>query len=495
MIIRFERLLTTFAFLFVSIFLLNGCQNPPSRNASNSSSTATNTAPPPPSSSPSVSNEQKQKEQAVNLPFTLPVLDAMFADEKFPAELKSKLNLTDEQIEQLRQTAKEATANLSEDDANGSTSEAKQHADEKIRALLGEEKALELAKFVSERWEKGSENVDAGKPQMSNANQPNAIPTDTRIVVNAPAFRMDLFKDGQLVKSYKIGIGYPEFPLPGGMREASTIIFNPTWTPPDEPWVKGKVQAGKKIEAGSSLNPLGPIKIPIGSPSLIHGGKSAGKLGTFASHGCVGLTSPQVQNFSLDLAQLSGSKLTAEDIASYAKNKTETKNFQLSAKMPIELRYETIVVENGVLKIYRDVYERGTNTDANLRKVLEAYGVSFDSLSKEEQAKISTAVKQMAVDAGGQTVTEEEVAAKAKVKKNSSQTVTRVIKGKTEIAIPLAALAGKGYPAPIDLNTGTMSGKPYKMPQAKTPEDSNSSAQSNTNQKPSSNANSSNRKF
>ena len=66
---------------------------------------------------------------------------------------------------------------------------------------------------------------------------PNAVPTDTRVVVNIPAFRMDLFQDGSLVKSYKVGIGYPEFPLPQGLRKAQTIIFNPTWTPPDSPWV------------------------------------------------------------------------------------------------------------------------------------------------------------------------------------------------------------------------------------------------------------------
>src|SRR6185436_5445967 len=43
---------------------------------------------------------------------------------------------------------------------------------------------------------------------------PNAIPQDTRIIVNIPAFRMDVFRDGTLLKSYKIGIGYQQFPLP-----------------------------------------------------------------------------------------------------------------------------------------------------------------------------------------------------------------------------------------------------------------------------------------
>ena len=109
-------------------------------------------------------------------------------------------------------------------------------------------------------------------------------------MINAPAYRMDEFKDGQLVKSYKVGIGYPEWPLPTGLRKANEIIFSPTWTPPDSPWVKGKFAPGKTVEAGSKDNPLGILKIPIGLPNLIHGGKQPGKLGTFASHGCVGLT-------------------------------------------------------------------------------------------------------------------------------------------------------------------------------------------------------------
>src|ERR1043166_2879462 len=48
---------------------------------------------------------------------------------------------------------------------------------------------------------------------------PNAVPKDTRIIVNIPAFRMDVFRDGTLLKSYKVGIGYQQFPLPTGFRK------------------------------------------------------------------------------------------------------------------------------------------------------------------------------------------------------------------------------------------------------------------------------------
>ena len=82
-------------------------------------------------------------------------------------------------------------------------------------------------------WAKGGSESEGtiGKLAASEFEKPpNAVPTDTRVVVNTPAFRMDLFQDGKLLKSYKIGIGYPEFPLPHGLRKAQSIIFNPTWS-------------------------------------------------------------------------------------------------------------------------------------------------------------------------------------------------------------------------------------------------------------------------
>jgi hypothetical protein len=260
---------------------------------------------------------------------------------------------------------------------------------------------------------------------------------------------MDVFRDGQLVKSYKIGIGYPEFPLPVGLRTAKTIIFNPTWTPPDEPWVKGEYQPGKTVEAGSKKNPLGVLKIPIGLPSLIHGGKDPSRLGTFASHGCAGLTNALAQDFASEIASLSGSRLTPEQIKEYEKQRKETVEVDLSRPVPVELRYETLVVEDGELHIYRDVYEHGTNTEANLNSVLQAFGVSINDLSPDEQTKVREALKDMAVDARGKPVDEDRDTNK---KPSTSSRVTRNIKGKKEIVIEIAALKGKGYPAPLGMD-------------------------------------------
>ena len=267
------------------------------------------------------------------VPITLPVLDALFADEAFKTELKSRLQLTDQQINALRKVSSDEVAKLRKGNAEnrtGSAEASRNDAIESIRAVLGSEKAEELLALARERWNQGGEELETtaaakdAEPTMLKG--PNAVPKDTRIVVNIPAFRMDVFADGVLVKSYKVGIGYPQFPLPQGLRKAQLIIFNPTWTPPDSPWVDSmKVTPGEVIEAGSKQNPLGPIKIPIGSPSLIHGGKPLAKIGTFASHGCVGMTNAQVKDFAKVLAQASNTDLSDETMSAYLKKRTKTR--------------------------------------------------------------------------------------------------------------------------------------------------------------------------
>lgn len=428
--------LTAGIFTLLFALLALSCAPPPPNGTASPTPAAQAT----PSASPSTSPEAGQ---AV---ITLPMLDALMSDEEFVAKAKTEQKLTDEEVKKLRDEARAAVQDLSEegDDDVRSTSSAASDALNKLKSILGEQRAAAFIKFVSQQHSNSAE---------TQAGQMNAVPSDTRVVVNIPAYRMDVFKDGELVKTYKIGIGYPEFPIPTGTRTAKAIIFNPTWTPPDEPWVKGKLKPFQKVEAGDKLNPLGPIKIPIGSPSLIHGGKSAARLGTFNSHGCVGLTNGQVQDFAAVISSIAGNEITLGEVKNYEKQKTETKQVPLDKPVTVELRYETIVVENGVLKLYRDVYEHGTNTEANLRTVLEKHGVSLDSMDAAMKQKILDGLKQMSRDAMGNQL---DARASANTNtnanpKSTSDKVTRAIKGKKEVSFPIPALAGKGYPAAKNL--------------------------------------------
>lgn len=417
--------------------------------------------------SPSASPGTSAKESISHL--TLPVLDALLSDESFAKELTSKLQVSPEQINSLKKVSSTEVTRLREtnaEDSAGDAAEARERATREIIGILGEDKAKQFATLASDFWSRAGEEGEgsAGRQAAGEmSSQPNAVPTDTRVVVNIPAFRMDLFENGNLVKSYKIGIGYPEFPLPQGLRKAQSIIVNPTWTPPDSPWVAkmNNVTPGEKVEAGSKLNPLGPVKIPIGMPSLIHGGKSPAKLGTFASHGCVGLTNAQVKDFAKLLARAADTEITEAALEKYYVDKTTTKTVKLNKVVPVELRYETIVVEDGKLHIYKDVYAQDTNTEENLKTVLQAHGVRFDDLSASEKEQVLYALN--AMSARPKAMPSPSVTATPGDNSNADKTAKKKPKReekkpKNDLVVELTALAGRGYPAPVNLDTGT--GKP-----------------------------------
>jgi lipoprotein-anchoring transpeptidase ErfK/SrfK len=406
---------------------------------------------------------------AEGVPITLPVLDALLSEAVFKSELKSKLQLSVNQIAALSRISSEAVTKLRQSNAEvqtGSAEAARQNAIEAIRGAIGPDKADQLLALARDRWNNGSEELEAAiardaEPVLLPG--PNAVPTDTRIVVNIPAFRMDVFAGGSLVKSYKIGIGYPQFPLPQGLRKAQQIIFNPTWTPPDSPWVNSmNVTPGEVIGAGSKQNPLGPIKIPIGSPSLIHGGKPLAKIGTFASHGCVGMTNAQVKDFARVLAQASQTELAEETMSAYLKKRTRTQVVKLGQLVPVELRYETIVFEDGRLHIYRDVYDQHTNSEENLRAVFAAHGAGFDSLDADVKTQVMEALNVMSGRPTKQASPKPAISTPANAADRIALANERKVeaerqkglRNQKEVVIEIAGLTGKGYPAPVKLDSG-----------------------------------------
>jgi len=441
-----------FLILTVLICFLAACE--PAPNDANTVSVN-----PTPATSAAPSKTKETRSETASVQVTLPVLDAVLRDENFVGQLKSNLKLTDDQIAELKRASSAEIDRLREtnaEDVDGnSATDARTRTTEQLRTIVGDEKSKELASLVNSYWSKGdaaTDTQDQNKPQMSPG--PNAVPTDTRVVVNIPAFRMDLFQNGSLVKSYKVGIGYPEFPLPIGLRKANQIIFNPTWTPPDSPWVAKmkNVTAGETIQPGDKDNPLGPIKIPIGLPSLIHGGKSPAKIGKFASHGCVGLTTPQVKDFAVLLGRASKTEqISEQSIANYLKDKERTKTVKLNQPVPVELRYETIVLEDGKLHIYKDVYAQDTNTEENLRNVLSAQGVKLEDLSEQQRTEVLNALNAMSTHPTASAPPE------ASPEKKTARTKKPTAKAQNEIVIDLSGVSGlaqKGYPAPVDLDTG-----------------------------------------
>jgi lipoprotein-anchoring transpeptidase ErfK/SrfK len=202
---------------------------------------------------------------------------------------------------------------------------------------------------------------------------------DVRITVDVPAFRLTLWQNNKEVKTYEIGVGQKEYPLVIGMRRATQIIYNPEWVPPDSDWVEeshSDVEPGEHIDAGDPRNPIGKVKIPLGDAYLIHQATGPGNLGHLVSHGCVRMLQSDLYDLTEKIMAARGWPVSRQQIEQTKdKDNTERLVAKLNPPVPVDINYDTQVIEGGVLRIYPDVYDRNTNTVENLRAELQSSGV------------------------------------------------------------------------------------------------------------------------
>jgi len=198
---------------------------------------------------------------------------------------------------------------------------------------------------------------------------------DIKLTLNVPSFRLTLWQNGREVKSYFIGVGMKDYPIYIGEREAHEVIWNPPWIPPSSDWVKSHkgVRPGEVIKASDPRNPLGKVKIPLGDAYLIHQAASAADLGNLVSHGCVRMLRADLYDLAEKINAAHGYPVSARQIAA-AKRSSRQLVADLGATVPVDINYDTLVVEGGTLYIYPDVYDRRTNTVARLRDELRSSG-------------------------------------------------------------------------------------------------------------------------
>lgn len=212
---------------------------------------------------------------------------------------------------------------------------------------------------------------------------------DIKITVDAPAFRLTLWQNGKEVKTYPVGIGLKAYPIFIGELRANELIWNPNWIPPDSDWVaeRGGVRPGQVIPASSKANPLGKLKIPLGHGFLIHEANSARDLGNLVSHGCLRMVRADLYDLAEKIVAARNADVSGKDIAN-AKRTYNTVVAKLDAPLPVDINYDTQIIEGGKLYVYADVYERKTSTLAGLRRELELYGVNPLAIDEETHAAI-----------------------------------------------------------------------------------------------------------
>jgi hypothetical protein len=212
---------------------------------------------------------------------------------------------------------------------------------------------------------------------------------DIHITLNLPSFRLTLWQNGKEVKSYYVGVGLKNHPLYIGDREVNQLIWNPDWIPPASDWVLGikGVTPGEVIKASDPRNPLGKMKMPLGDRYLIHQAARTTDLGNLVSHGCIRMLRSEIYDLAEKIIAARNAPVSSKRIAA-AKRNLRMFVVNLDEPVPVDINYDTLVVEQGVLHVYPDVYGRGTNRTTHLRAELQAANVDASVLSEKTLKQI-----------------------------------------------------------------------------------------------------------
>jgi lipoprotein-anchoring transpeptidase ErfK/SrfK len=113
------------------------------------------------------------------------------------------------------------------------------------------------------------------------------------IVVRQSELKLYLYKGLDLVKTYPVATGQPAYPTPNGDWSIVNKVENPVWVNPAPDGWGADMPA--TIPAGPG-NPLGTHALYLDAPGIrIHGTYDSSSIGTYASHGCIRMYIPDVQ--------------------------------------------------------------------------------------------------------------------------------------------------------------------------------------------------------
>lgn len=113
------------------------------------------------------------------------------------------------------------------------------------------------------------------------------------IVVDLSENRLFLYEGKKIDRKFTVATGAPGFPTPTGSFSIIGKRKNPTWTNPSpNGWGSSMPPS---IPPGPG-NPLGTRALDLNAPGIrIHGTSDIGSLGTAASHGCIRMAMPDVE--------------------------------------------------------------------------------------------------------------------------------------------------------------------------------------------------------
>ena len=119
------------------------------------------------------------------------------------------------------------------------------------------------------------------------------------LIVDRKNFKLNLYKNLKLDRSYGIALGKAGNDTPSGLYSIQNKQVDPVWNVPDSDWA-GEL-AGTTVPGGVPENPLKARWMGIYNGVGIHGTADEGSIGSNASHGCIRMRVADVKELYPDV--------------------------------------------------------------------------------------------------------------------------------------------------------------------------------------------------
>jgi lipoprotein-anchoring transpeptidase ErfK/SrfK len=133
-------------------------------------------------------------------------------------------------------------------------------------------------------------HVHKTKPEVTTKEVASRYPS--YLTLDRANYTLRLYRDLELTRTYTVAVGQEGLETPEGTYEIQAMEEEPTWYVPESDWA-GDL-AGQVIPPGPS-NPIKARWMAIFEGAGIHGTEETSSLGSAASHGCVRMSIPDVE--------------------------------------------------------------------------------------------------------------------------------------------------------------------------------------------------------
>ncbi|CAN5666737.1 hypothetical protein BH23GEM8_BH23GEM8_19230 [soil metagenome] len=199
-----------------------------------------------------------------------------------------------------------------------------------VRRMMGGMKALGIAALLAGT----TSGVDLHATVQSPGGE--AVVDDPRVEVSISARQVSLYRGGERVATYSIGVGESDWPTQTGEWSIYQIDFNPDWTPPEEGWASDS----EYKEPGHPDNPMGRVRIIYDPPRSIHGTDDEDSIGRAESHGSIRIRNDDGFELARLLMDAAGEERSFEWVDRVLENESEMVSVELSNPIPIRVREE-----------------------------------------------------------------------------------------------------------------------------------------------------------